>query len=855
MTAETAGIRTPDQRLRVFVSSVIDELATERARVREAIVSLRLTPVMVELGARPHPARDLYRAYIQQSDVFIGVYWERYGWVAPEMQISGVEDEYALSADTPRLLYVKHPAPNREPRLAALIERIEADGTGSYRPFATPDELVELIRDDLALLLSERFTDQPRPAATTRHPAAALPAPATPIIGRDREVAEVRRLLDDRAARLVTLTGTGGIGKTRLALEVGTQLQGSYAGGITYVQLASLRDPALVLPTVATALGASVERGQPAIDAIVNLLSEPVLLIPDNLEQIEGAGAQLAELLSATPLITVLATSRTALRVRGEHEYQVPVLDVGAAGVAAVEHSPAAAIQLFVDRARAARPGFELTAGNVAAVAEICRRLDGLPLAIELAAARVRLLPPEALLARLGNRLDSLGSGPNDLPERQRTLRATIDWSFSLLDESEAGAMADLSAFTDGWTIEAAVAVCERDELDLLDAMDALLRHSLILTAEEGSEPRFRMLATVKEYAAERQASHPDAAAVADRHAAYFLQLFEEGSRGLLGRGQSEWAARLARDQGNLRAVLRRHLERGDIEAAIHMIRTAWPFWWLRDQLFEANEWIGRAMPHIDGAGPVARAELLWAAWATTLQLGDGRGAVRLMHQALAAVDQVDDPVLRGLSLLLKSYTIPVTGDLDAAFAASFDACHLFRAIGEDFLTGLALSGIGTISQMRGDAAGARAYHEQAVAIGRSLDNGRLLGQSLSSLGMTLLAVGDADDARRCIDESADVFLSAGSAEGASMVLSAYALLAAHEGDFRRAAVARGAVENARRRIGINVWPVVAGVEEEFVTQVRAALGNDEYRAARAEGAALSLDEAVAVARGTPAVT
>ena len=850
MTAETAGIRTPDQRLRVFVSSVLDELAPERARVREAIVSLRLTPVMVELGARPHPARDLYRAYIDQSDVFIGVYWERYGWVAPGMQISGVEDEYDLSAGTPRLLYVKHPAPDRDPQLTALIDRIEAEGTGSYRPFATPDELVELVRDDLALLLSERFTDAPQVAPAPRPLASPLPTPATPIIGRDREVADVRTMLADPTTRLVTLTGTGGIGKTRLALEVGAQVHDAYAGGVTYVQLASVRDPALVMPTIATALGASVEGQQPALTAIVNALTDPVLLIPDNLEQIEGAGSRLAELLSATPVVTVLATSRTALRVRGEHEYQVPVLDVGDADNGLVEDSLAPAIQLFVDRARAARPDFELTPANSAAVAEICRRLDGLPLAIELAAARIRLLPPEALLARLGNRLDSLGAGPTDLPERQRTLRATIDWSFSLLDDAEAGAMADLSVFNDGWTIEAAVAVCNRDELELLDAMDALLRHSLVLTAEEGGEPRFRMLATVKEYAAERLATHTNADDVAARHAAFFLRLFEQGSQGLLGRSQEEWRGRLSRDQGNLRAVLRHHLDRGETDAAIHMLRTAWPFWWLQDQLFEANEWITQAMPHIDEAGPHARAELLWSAWATTLQLGDGRGAVRLMHQALAAVAEVNDPVLQGLSLLVKSYTLPITGDLDGAFSASLEACVQFRAIGEDFLTGLALSGLGTINQMRGDAGGAQAYHEQAVAIGRSLANARLLGQSLSSLGMTMLSFGDVEQARRHIDESASVFLRAGSVEGANMVLSAYALLASHEGDFRRAAVARGAVESARRRIGINVWPVVAGVEDEFVAAVRAALGVEEYKAARAEGAALTLEEAVAVARG-----
>jgi predicted ATPase len=854
MTAATAGIQTPDQRLRVFVSSVLGELATERARVREAVVSLRLTPVMVELGARPHPARDLYRAYIEQSDVFIGLYWERYGWVAPDMAISGVEDEYDLCGDTPRLLYVKRPAPDREPRMAELLARIEAEGRGSYRTFTSADELVDLVRDDLALLLSERFSTAPvtsRPAqATGGRPA--LPAPTTPIIGREREVAAIRDLLAEPATRLVTLTGPGGIGKTRLALESATQLDDAYVGGAIYVQLASVRDPALVLPTIATAVGATVERGQPALAAIVRQVQQPLLLIPDNLEQITDAGAVLAQLLTETPMITILATSRTALRVRGEHEFQVPALDVGEADQpsAALLPSPAAAVELFADRARASRADFALTADNVATIAEICRRLDGLPLAIELAAARVRLLPPEALLTRLGNRLDTLGTGPADLPERQRTLRATIDWSFSLLDDALADVITALAVFTDGWTLEAAAAVCDLEELAALEAMDALVRQSLILTSDQTGEPRFRMLATVKEYALERLHARGDLEAIAERHARYFARLLSEAGPGLLGRAQAEWGARVSQEQGNLRAVLQRYLDRGDTDDAIHIVRAVWPFWWLRDQLFEASSWIARAMEQLDDAGPLARAELLWAAWSTSLQLGDGASAVTLMGQALEAIAAVDDPMLEGLSLLISSYTIPITGDLDAAFAASFAAATKFRAIGDDFLTGLALSGLGTISHMRGDVSAARAYHEQAVSLGRALSNDRLLGQALSSLGMTVLSAGDATDARQLIDESADVLLRAGSEEGVSLALSAYALLAAHVGDLRRAAVARGAVEEIRRRIGIKVWPVVSGVEQQFVDQVRHALGDAEYDAALAEGAAQTLHEAVAAARG-----
>jgi predicted ATPase len=652
---------------------------------------------------------------------------------------------------------------------------------------------------------------------------------------------------------LVTLTGAGGIGKTRLALELGHQSRDHYSGGTVYVQLSAVRSEVLVIPSMATALGVTVERGQSALDAIVDSVQQPVLLIADNLEQIEQVGPQIAQLLSATPMITVLATSRTALRIRGEHEYQVPVLDVGSAVAADVlALAPPPAVQMFVERARASRPGFELTADNASAVAEICRRLDGLPLAIELAAARVRLLSPDALLARLGNRLDTLGSGPADLPERQRTLRATIDWSFSLLDAAAADLMSALAVFNDGWTLEAAAAVCELDELDALVALEALDRQSLILVGDESGEPRFGMLTTVREYAQERLLARPDADDIAARHAAYFLQLLEQAGVGLLGRAQDEWRSRLAQDQGNLRAVLRSLLDRGDVEQACHFIRSIWPFWWLNDQLFEASAWISRAMEQLDGTGTMAQAELLWSAWATALNQGETTHVVDLMHRTLAAANAVDDPFLVAVSILLKSYTLPITGDLDAALDASTQAQRLFSAAGENFMAGLALSGLGTISQMRGDVAAARQYHEQAVTLGRALSNVRLLGQALSSLGMTMVSEGDLDEARRVIDEGAELFLAAGSGDGLNMALSAYALLAAKEGDLRRAAVARGAVEQIRGRIGISVWPVVAGVEAAFVRSVREALGDAEYEDALAEGAGLSRAEAVAAARGIP---
>jgi hypothetical protein len=445
---EAAGpIRTPDQRLRVFVSSTLAELAPERAAVAKAISALRLTPVMFELGARPHPPRELYRAYLAQSDVFVGLYWQRYGWIGPGMDISGLEDEFRLSEGMPRLLYLKSPAVEQEPRLAAMIADIQSEGADSYRSFRSTRELGRLVRDDLALLLSERFTMPATAAAPMAAPAVteikpqrrSLPTPSTSLLGRDDAIADLSSLLESADVRLVTLTGPGGIGKTRLAIAVGTALDGT-GRHIEFVPLASITDPALVLPRVAAAVGAAIEGTRSALDTLMEHFAQnPTLLVLDNLEQVTGVATELDQLLAACPDVTILATSRTVLRLRAEREYPVEALMVPAISERPSLEDVAAlpAVRLFVDRARAVRHDFALDDTNGAAVAEICRRLDGLPLAIELAAARTRVLVPVALLDRLEHVLDALGTGPVDLPERQRTLRATVEWSFGLLDDPE----------------------------------------------------------------------------------------------------------------------------------------------------------------------------------------------------------------------------------------------------------------------------------------------------------------------------------------------------------------------------------------------------------------------------------
>ena len=685
-SGDAAPIRTPDQRLRVFVSSTLAELAPERAAVARAISALRLTPVMFELGARPHPPRELYRAYLAQSDVFVGLYWQRYGWIGPGMDISGLEDEFRLSDGMPRLLYMKSPAPEQEPRLAAMISDLQSAGADSYRSFSTTRELGRLVRDDLALLLSERFATAGSAAAPstapvvteTRSPRRSLPTPSTSLIGREKDIAELSALLESTDARLVTLTGPGGIGKTRLAIAVGAAL--AEAGRRTeFISLASITDPALVLPRVAAAVGAPIEGTRSALDTLIeHFAPTPTLLVLDNLEQVTGAATELDQLLAVCSDVTILATSRTLLRLSGERDYPVEPLSVPAFAERPPLDEVAAlpAVRLFVDRARAVRHDFTLDDTNAAAVAEICRRLDGLPLAIELAAARTRVLPPTALLDRLEHVLDALGTGPRDLPERQRTLRATVEWSFGLLDDQERELAEALSVFADGWTLDAATRVGGRTEDETLDLLDALAGHSLVSVVANDIEPRFRMLVTVRELAAERLAAGGAGADVAQRHAEYFAELVADAS--WPAERQVEWADRLGVEEENLRVAIRWFFTH-DITPLPHMFRVLWLFWQMRDRMTEGRAWMDELRLRADSLDDHSRAEVLFTYAVTSVEVGDDTSALA----AIALIEQlprpVDDPDLESALQLAVAWTLPIRDDFDGALTAASAALEGFR--------------------------------------------------------------------------------------------------------------------------------------------------------------------------------
>jgi predicted ATPase len=846
-------IRTPDRRLRVFVSSTLGELAEERRAVSRAISALRLTPVMFEVGARPHPPQDLYRAYLAQSDVFVGLYWQQYGWVGPGMGVSGLEDEFNLSQALPRLLYVKGPAPDRESRLTGLLGRIQAEASVSYRHFRTPAELGRLVRDDLAMLLSEQFAvARPSAASAPRrrgpHP---LPVDTTSLVGREQAIDEVAELVRRPDVRLVTLTGLGGIGKTRLAVAVARRLADLFGAGTVFVPLAAVTQPEVVLAGVARAVGAELAGAGSPLEALVEYFGgDQWLLVLDNLEQVVDAARDLDELLSRCSGVVILATSRTVLGLRAERECPVPPLPLppDPAQMPMAELAAAPAVALFVDRARAVRYDFALTEGNAAAVAEICRRLEGLPLAIELAAARTRLLDPEELLRRLSRSLDALGTGAVDLPERQRTLRATVEWSVGLLDDAERSLLETVAVFVDGWTIEAAAQVAGLDEDRALDLTEALARHSLVYLDPAGDGPRPRMLETIREFVAERLAGRLDAAEIERRHADYYRALAEQADLPLRGAGQLAWCGRLEAEAGNLAAAVRWYLAH-DTGPLPHLFRLLWLFWFLRDHLGEARSWVGQMLPTVRSLGLRDRVELAWTAAATGVEVGDDQAALAAREHLAPLLDEIEDPYLRAVVQLVLAWTLGITDDYDGALQGALVALEQVHGQDEPFWTALTAFTAGLVETTVGHYDDALRHLSEMRDLAGRLGNPWLAAVSRVYLGILAVAQGRPEEARPPMDEGLDLSLAAHSTRSVTLCLIAFARLASVEGDPERAALLAGAAEGLRRRVGLQPWPLMRRGEAELVAQVRQALDADRFDESYAAGSRLSQQEAVAAVR------
>ena len=863
--AETDVIRTPDQRVRVFVSSALQEVAAERRAVRDAVTRLRLVPVMFELGARPHPPRPVYRAYLAQSQVFVGIYWQSYGWVAPGEQISGLEDEYRLSAALPRLIYVKSPAPDRDPRLARMLARIKDEGSLSYQHFSDPAGLQQLVENDLAVLLSERFEmTRPGEGAADEAPlAGALPVPATPLLGREQETAAVDELVTGEGVRLVTLTGPGGVGKSRLMVEAARQLGPGFADGARFVALASVSAADLVAAAIAAGLGLNTSAGQLNTDLESYLRPRRLLLALDNFEQVMGAAPLLAELLGAAPGLVVLATSRTVLRLSGEHEFPVSPLPVPPAGPG---RDPAdlqryASVSLFVERAHAVAPGFELTDANAGAVAEICRRLDGLPLAIELAAARVRLLPPQALASRLDQRFSLLTGGARDLPERQRTLRNTLDWSYGLLPDGEQALFARLGVFAGPFSLPAAEAVCAPGEGQaggpgqVMETLGSLVDSSLVGAETRGGEPRFSLLETIRDYALERLAGG-DWVPAHDRHAAYFQALAEPSGAELAGPGQLPWVGRLETEHDNLWAAMSWLVDQGHIDQATHLFLMTWRFWWLRGHLAELARLGDDIAAGSEDLPPYQGALALTGAGFILIANGDLARAQTVFEQALPLYRQTSEK----LGVVLNATVLAVLGHLAATrrdYAGASKLLDEGHALVQQFrdqdLTGYVrlqqlltvalldnFLGQVRLSQADNDAA-ARLFTDGLTVARRAQDEIPIL-VSLYDLALSSQAQGDLADAAGHLKEGLAIAAEAGDETSAAYYLEALAAVAGQQDNPQRAVRLLAAARSQLEASGsgwLHAYVPRAPHDDAVLAALRARIGDAAYQEARAWGGSI----------------
>ena len=722
---------------------------------------------------------------------------------------------------------------------------------------------VRTLADALGLSDEERaslLATLPR-GATAAHatlattPEINLPVAPTPLVGRERELEEIRTFL--RQVRLLTFTGLGGVGKTHLSLEAARYAAENFPDGIVFVALASLADPALVVPTVARSLGLREAGGQSPHEVLrAYLQKKRLLLVLDNFEHLMEAALEVSDLLGYCPDLTVLATSRAPLRLRGEREYPVPPLKVpDPTRVPEVEEIIAApAARLFVERAQEASPTFKLTEANAAAVAAICWRLDGLPLALELAAAKVRFLAPLELLSRLDQALEA--GTARDLPKRQKTMRATMDWSYELLHGPEKELFRRLSVFSGGFTLEAAEAVeaepgatgAVADE-EVLTLLGNLVEQSLVVVEPgEDGDTRYRMLEAVRQYAQELLEESGEQEKVRRRHAEYYLALAETADQELRGPEQVSWLSRLESEHGNVRVAMGWLLDRRDTEIAARLGWALWLFWYLRGHSGEGFRWMKEVLSEEDSLSALVRARASCVAGIMLFRLGAGEPASARLEEASDRFRSISDTAGTMMSALFAGLTALGSGDTRLAESLLGAGLRLSRSLADAWSEAVMLSSLGLLPLARGDYERAEGHFQRALSLGRTIGNPLIMLAPLYQLAQLAQVRDDHRLAAENYREALALGLEMGDVTDMALCLQGLAECAVAEGDHARAGRLYGASEAALKSIGTAFrapYHFSPSFHERYVASARDKLGDRAWLEASEEGRKMPLEEAV----------
>ncbi len=682
---------------------------------------------------------------------------------------------------------------------------------------------------------------------------APVPAQATPFVGRATEAAQIKELLASHHVRLLSITGPGGIGKSRLAYEVAIQSARRFADGVGYVLLSSVTDHQLVATAIAQALDVVESAERSVFENIVELLRhKEMLLLLDNFEHVLPAGQLLTQLLAACPRLKVLVTSRAVLYVRGEHELTVAPLPVPEEPetVKGVDHALRFdSVRLFAERATATNSDFQLTDDNARAVAAICARLDGLPLALELAAAHTGALGPDEMLARLRNSLEVLTGGPEELPERQQTMRATLDWDYDLLTDAEKLIWRRLSVASGGFTLEAAQRIIDAPGYPpsyIVDAIESLVAKSLLTqTGGEEGGARFSMLKTLREYGLEKLDDTGEGTEVGDRHAAFFVALAEEGSPRLRGPEQAKWLDIFTLEHDNARTALRWAAAQGDHVLELRLLAALAPYWEIRAHLSEGQRWLEDALARASDAPLALRARCLEGAGILARGQGEFKRATYLIEQAIELYRSLDDPA--ALAGAIKSLGNVASDRADYATARRLyeESLEIKIQVGDERGIAEAHNNLGVLARLDGDLEASVGYYDKALSFFRAWGDKLAMARVLMNLGEVKMEQDEFGAAKGFIRGSLVLCREIGAHWDIADLLDIMASITDGFGRATDAAQLFGAASGLRDLLGAPLPPGERAAYERRVDRVRRGLPEDRFEAAWAEGRALTLDEAV----------